>query len=454
MKEQEQDILELGVFTARSIMGIDASRPVVVDFTQMKKNQKLVEAESDQETGKSSWETGILLAMGAAFDIPKSKLVNRKDGAIDLDQTFTYNGERFHVFVNTDRVTLKKLNDNGKWRSEETPAALIRKMFGPVGLSPLNVKSMDGKKQIEYFQQMFGTGEEATKKMRETEALVDKKFNERTAVNRRVKELSSALKTEPLFVNREESEKTFATPIKAESEKKKFDDISKKKNAYDQYQNTLNIAEADLKDKTERVKELEEQLKKAIEQRDKLQESVTTGKAWVENNKGVVTEYDKANKEWVNISKKLADQEKWKDILKKEKELHNEEDKANKLTGEIDEGREKILKLTKNCLPDVEGLTIKVATGIDKEGKPEGVFYNDKPIHELSQSAYEALWAKIFVASGVKFLFFENINNFGSATIGLLNELMKTEGVIVFGTRTNPKIKELGITFKNKIVIE
>lgn len=450
MKEQEQDILELGVFTARSIMGINSSNPVFCDFTQMKKNQKYVEAESDQETGKSSWETGLLLTMGASFDLPKSVLANRKDGVINVDRKFTYEGEEYHVFVNSDRVTLKKLNENGKWKNEDSPVALLKKIYGPVSLSPFEVKKMDGKKQIEFFQKMFGSGEEATKKMRETESLVDKKFNERTNVNRRVKELSSALKIEPLYINREESEKKFATPIKAENEKKKFDDIQKKKNAYDQYQNTLAIAEADLKDKTQKVKDLEEQLKKAIEQKDKLQESVTVGQQWAETNKGIVKEFETANNEWINISKKLADQEKWKEIQRKEKELDAEEQKAIVLTGEIEDGREKILKLTKNALPDVEGLDIKVATGIDKEDKPEGVFYNEQPIHELSQSQYEALWARIFVASGIKYLFFENVNNFGSATIGLLNELMK-QGVTVFGTKTNPKIKEFGVTFKSKI---
>lgn len=446
-----EDILELGVFTARSIMGIDSTRPIVVDFTERRKNQNYIEAESDQETGKSSWETGIMMAMGAAFDIPLSKLANRKDGKIDIDQTFKYNGDSYHLFRNTDRLTLKKLSENGKWKPEDSPGALVRKMFGPVGLSPFKVREMDGREQIKYFQDMFGSGEDATKKMKEIEARISKNFTERTGVNRTVKELSSALKIEPLYQNREDSEKRFAKPINAESEKKKFDELSTKKTAYEKYQNTHNIAEAELKDKKSQIEQLKKQLQNMEAAAETLQTSINTGAEWLEKNKNVLVEYEAANKDWLNMSKKLAEQEKWKEILKKDKELDAAEQKSITLTGEIETDRESLLKLVKKCLPKVEGLTIKVASGIDKEDKPEGVFYNDQPIHELSQSAYEALWAKIFVASGVKFLFFENVNNFGSATKSLLNHLVKEEGVLIFGTKTNDKIKELGITFKSKI---
>lgn len=445
-----ENILELGVFTARSIMGIDQSQPVIVDFTNMKKNQKYVEAESDQGTGKSSWQTGVLLAMGASLDIPKVRLFNSKDEAVDIDQTFTYNGEEYHVFVDKTRVTLKKKNENGKWKAEDSPQSLLRKIFGPVALSPFNVRHLDGKKQIEYFQQMFGSGEDASKKMREVENTIDTKFTERTGVNGKIKELSSALKLEPLYINREESEKRFAKPIIAEKEKKKFDDLAKKKADYDRYDTSLKMLRLEQKGTDDEIYELEQHLKEAKAMKVEIDTRVEKGDAWMEENKNVVTEYEAANEDWIQLSKKLADQEKWKEILKKDKELDTAEQKAIVLTGEVEDGREQLLKLTKKCLPDVEGLTIKIAAGLDKT-KPTGVFYSDQPLHELSQSEYEALWAKIFVASGAKFLFFENTNNFGSETIGILNNLMKEEGVVVMGTRTNPKIKEFGVSFKSKI---
>jgi hypothetical protein len=450
MKATDTDILELEEFSASSFMGINSASPVIIDFTKRKKNQNVIELESDQETGKTSTICGILYAMGAAFNVDKKKLMNRQDGAIDVNLKFTYNGEQYNVIANSSRTELKKLNENGKWKSEDSPVAMLRKIFGPVSLSPFNVKLMKGKDQIAFFQEMFGSGEEATKKMRKVESDLESQFNTRTNVNREVKALTSALDIEPMYKNYEKTQERFAKAPNATNEKKKYEDLATKKNAYDQYANTLEIAKSSLKDKNKEIAELEAKLAAAKKDRDHLNESVTKGEKWMKDNEGITKEFEAASKEWVSLSQTLADYEKWKGILAKEKQMIEKQDVSIDLTGKIDELREQLLKLTKQCLPKVPGLTIKVAAGLDKEDKPEGVFYNDQPLHELSQSQYEGMWAKIFAESGCSFLFFENLNNFGSMTQGILNGLAK-EGATIFGTRTNPKIKEIGVAFKTKI---
>lgn len=452
----ESNILELEEFTANSFAGINRSNPIVIDFTKRRKNQNIIEFTGDQGAGKSSTLMGILYAMGATFDIDKKKLLNREDGAIDVNLKFTYDGEQYQVVVSDKRTELKKMAENGKWKTEDSPVAMLRKIFGPVGLSPFSLKSMKGKDQIKFFQTMFGSGEDASRKMQAVEREIEEKFALRRDANRDVKALSSALEIEPLFQKYEASQEKFKTVINAEKEKKKFDELAKKKADYDRYKSNLGLLKAGLTDTQSKIERLKAELAAAEAEEIEVKERIEKGDKWMEDNENILSDYEIANKEWLNLSQKLADQEKWKDILRREKQLNEKSELAVTYDGELVELREKLLKLTKSCLPKVEGLTVKVAAGLDKTDQPEGVFYTvpgkdeEQPIHELSQSEFEAMWAKILVAADINFLFFENLSDFGSMTLGLFNELSK-EGIIIFGTRTNPSVKEMGIAFRAKI---
>lgn len=442
-----KDILELEQFTATSFEGIDSSKPIVIDFTKRRKNQNIIEFFGDEGTGKSSTLAGIMYAMGGAFELDKKKLFNSKDKAIDVNLKFTYNGEQYQVIAGSTRIELKKLQENGKWKPEDSPVATMRKIFGQVGLNP-DLKNMKGKDQIEYLLQRFGSGEDASKKMKKLESDIDTVFTARRDVNREIKSLAAALEIDPLYQNREASEKRFSKPISAEKEKKAFDEKSKAAAEFEKNKSAVATLSQEWGVKTDEIVELRSKLDAAIKQEAALKERVEKGNKWVEDNKHIPKEFEIANKEWLNLSQTLADYEKWKGLLHKEKQLIERQEAAVTATGQLETMREQLLKLTKSCLPKVEGLTIKVAAGLDKEDKPEGVFYFDQPLHELNQSKYETMWAKMVVEEDTPFLFFENLNNFGSNTQGLLNSLSKEEGVVIFGTRTDPGVKEMGVAFK------
>ncbi len=445
-----EKIIELEKFEANSFAGIDKSNPVVIDFTKRNKKYNVVELIGDQEVGKTSSLMGVMFAMGAAFDIDKKKLCNSEDGKIDVNLKFTYDGDRYHVIADDKRTILKKLSEDGKWRPEDSPMNMLRKIFGPVGLSPFAVREMKGRDQIKYLQEMFGVDEGASKKMKKLEEEVDDIFIRRRDANREVTALKNALEIEPLYQNYEASMTRFAKPLSAEKEKAAFDTISKNKSDYDRYAENLNMLKASHKDAVADIERLKKELAEAEALEKELATRVEKGDKWMADNKDVPVKYEAAQKDWLNLSKTLADQEKWKDIMRREKQFNEKTELATDLTGQLDEKREQLLKLTKKCLPDVPGLDIKVATGLDKTDKPEGVFFNDQPIHELSESQYTALWCEIFDAAGVNFIFLENITSFGSKAISIFNELAKN-GAIVFATRMDRKVKEMGVSFKNKI---
>lgn len=444
-----EKMIDLELFEANSFAGISSAHPVVIDFTGRKKNEKVIEFFGDQEIGKTSTIMGILYAMGATFNIEKKKLLNRDDKAIDVNLKFTYNGDQYHVVADESRTVLKKLSESGKWKPEDSPMAMLRQIFGPVGLSPYQVKLMKPKQQIEYFLETFSPEGGVGKKLEKLEQEIENIFSERRDVNREVNALKNALEIEPLYQNYEKSMTRFAKPLSAEKEKAAFDAISKNKSDYDRYKENLNILKAEHKDTVSRIERLKQELADAEEMEKELSARVQKGDKWMEDNKDVPKDYEKAQKEWLNLSQTLADQEKWKDVLKKEKQFNEKTEEATDLTEKLETKRAELVKMTAKCLPKVEGLTVKFSAGLDKKDD-EGVYYNGKPLHALSESAETTFWCQVFDAAGVNFIFLENTTSFGSKATAIFNELAKN-GATIFGTRMDRKVKEMGVSFKTKI---
>lgn len=455
MATNATDKLELVRFEAESFMGIDKTDKVIIDFTKMRKN-RFVELAGDQGQGKTSTLIGLMYAMCGNVPLEKKRLMNSIDKDISEQLEFKHNDENYRIEVSATRISLKKEVKDGKWTVQPSPVEMIKDIFGPVGMFPMHVKEMDGRKQIKFFQDMFGSGEDASKKMKKLEEEIDNVFAERRDINRDVKTLSSALEIEPLYQNREQSEERFAKTINAEKEQKLFEELSKKKADYDKYVTSLSLLKVEQATAKEKIEELKQQLAEAENYEKQVSERVEKGEKWVENNKNIVPEFEKVSGEWLNLSKTLSDQEKWKDILKREKQLIEKQDQAIEKTGELDGLREKMLKEVKKCLPAVEGLTIKVATGLDKDDKQEGVFYlvpgkeNEQGIHELSESEYADMWCKIWEVTEVPIVVIENISSFGSTFIKTLNQFVKNGGT-VFYSKMDRKVKELQVEFKSKI---
>ena len=445
--------INLEQFKANSFMGIDKSKPVVIDFTKRKKNQHIVEIVGDEAMCKTSTICGILYAMGGTFDINKKQLFNTTDGALDVNLQFTYEGEKYEVIVSGERLTLKKYNEESdKWKNQDEPVATLRKIFGPVGLSPFALRTMKGKDQIEYIQDLFGSGEDTKKKHRALEKAYDDLFDKRREVNREIKNLKGALETEPLMVNREESEARFKTKITADKERKAFEEISNKNREYVNYKNnTQPHNETLLTQKQKEIADLKKKLAEAEKQEAALQETVNKGKKFIDDNKNIPIEFEKAEKEWMNLSKKLVDQTKWAELLEKEKSLHEFEKASEKATSQLADLDADIMKLTSSYLPKIPGLKLKFKPSIDKDKEEVGLFFNDFTMAQLNESEFAKLWAQIYIEKDMNFLFFENLSSFGSGAVAVINELAKQDGVIVFGTRMDRKKKTREIVFNSRI---
>lgn len=439
-------------FEANSFMGIDKSKPVVIDFTPLKKNKGVVEFIGDEGLCKTSALCGILYAMGAAFDINKKQLINKKDEAIDINFKFTHEEEKYEVVITADRVVLKKFDeDSEKWKREDEPGNTLRRIFGPVGMSPFALRTMRGKDQIEYVQDLFGSGEDSKKKHRELEAAYDKLFEQRRDVNRDIKNIKGFLETEPLYKNFQASEEKFKTPPSAKKEKENYEALSKLNNQFNNVDSEIARLSSGVSNKKNEVKELEKRLAAAKQEIADSEKKISDYEKWKTDNKDIPQKFKAAGIAFTALSNTIAEHEKWKNIIEKKKELDELEQSSQRATATLQELETDMLKLTSSYLPKIPGLKLKVRPSIDKDKEEIGLYYNEFTMAQLNESEFAKLWAKVFIAKEMNFLFFENLNSYGSGAVSVINELAKQDGVIVFGSRMDRKKKHLEIAFNSKV---
>lgn len=441
-----QDV-HLKQLEAKSFMGIDSSSPIIIDFSKAKKNQNVVKLTGDQGTRKTSTITALMYLLGAAFNIDQKNFKNLNDDTIDLSLDFEHNGEKYKAEVKGTRFSLKSFVKE-KWIPESQPKELIRKMVGPLGVSPMFLKEMAGKKQIQWFKDMFGTDENSSKKEVKLVSDINELFENRREANRTIKNLRGSLTENPLYADYEGNMKKFKTTVSAEKEKAAYEAITKRNRDYEKGKELLVDLGEELSDTQIEIGRLKVQLQEAEKSEKDIQARLEKGRKYVDDNKDVPKEYKKAEQDWMNLSKTISDQNAWKDVVKKQKELDEFETASLLADGALDDLRKSLLALTKTYLPDIEGLEMKIRTGLDEE--EEGLYYNGKTLAMLSESELWALFTQIWELKGVRFVFCENANSLGSDAIAILNKLAK-EGALIIASEMVRKQDEIEFSIQTKI---
>ncbi len=442
--------LVLQEFKAESFLGIDSSKPVIIDFVN-NKSKGITILKGDQGTRKTSTLTALMLMMGAAFDIEYKNFNNLKDETTKLDLPFQYGGANYHATLSGGRLTLKKQykEANGKWIAEGSPKEVLRAIFGTLGISPMFLKNMDGKKQIEWFKKTFGKDEDASKKELTKLKELQKVTEERKVTNREIKAVKGWLDVSELYTDYENSAKKFEKPISAEKEKKVYEDVKKKKADYEKYESALDGIKENAAFKGQEIDRLEQQLKDAKAAKKELDERIVNGDKWLKDNGGVVKEYAAAEKDWLNLSKKLTDYNQWGEVLVKEKTYNELLEENLQQNDSIDKLRTDLLKITKSYLPDLPGLEIRVKVALDDED--EGIFYENKTLAQLSESELWGLFIKIWEDNDVRFIFCENIQDLGSDAVKTMNKLVKEKKAKIFASEMERGKKEMEIIFDTQI---
>ncbi len=434
-----------------SFLNIDKSKGVVIALPENKKSTPITKLSGNQQTGKTSTLYGIEYLLGGFFNIDTKDFVNKKDGVIDGLANLSKGNKDYAISANgaTGRIIVKEsVKDSDKQTTVSSPKEFVRELVGPLGVSPMFLKDLSGKKQIQWFKDTFGNNPKIQKQEEDIVQRIDTKFADRRDKNRDAKVLTGALEANPLYQNYEANSKKFTTVISADKEKKKFEEVTAKKKQYDQYQTAVEGIEGEVEIFGRTIENLEKQLADAKKGKEEAELRVVNGKKWLKENEVILKEYPAAEKEWLNVAQKVTDYNSWKVVLDNEKKLIVLQDESQTLDAEIDELRKELLELTHKYLPKIKGLTIKVKTSLDSE--EEGIYFEGMTLAQLSESELWGLFMQIWEAKGVRFIFCENVNSLGSDAISMLNKLAK-EGCYIFVSEMDRSSKEMKVTFETKI---
>lgn len=440
--------IHLKNFEGRSFLGIDSDNPVVIDFTRARKNG-VTKLKGNQGTNKSSTIMALMSLMGAAFNFDLKHFVNRKDDTIDASLSFVYDGAEHEVIQSGTRVALKRhYKETDKWIPEGTPKETLRRIFGNLGVSPMFLKDLAGKKQIEWFKQTFSNEDTSTRENKLLKQLAEV-LDQRKEVNRAAKLLQATLEASPLYQNYEATAKKFATKIDAQAERAKLDALRESMTQYNRVCSTLDQLRSDVKYEEGRVEAARRALEEAEERLGNKKKQVAASEKHIAENKSIQKEFNAANDAWINIAKHLNEQNEWKYLQGKEKEYNEMLDASQQADGSVDKLRKELLSITSTYLPKIKGLTIKVKDGLDDED--EGIFYQGKSLAQLSESELWDLFLEIWEDKGVQFIFCENINALGSQAVATMNRLVKEHKAQIFATEVDRTKNTMEISFNTKI---
>jgi len=444
--------INLKIVSIESFMGIDRSNPVVLDLEKhYSKGKNITTLAGNQGTCKTSTINALLFALGANFDFDKDNLINLTDGTLNLESEFEADGEQYRVKASKSRFLLEKFYQNtgkaGKWVPESSPKETLRQLIGNLGLSPMFLKSQDGAKQIEWFRKTF-SDEENSKKEETIKNNLAKLTPARREAYKEYTRLKNVLTSSDLYINWEDSEKRFSKEVKIEEAKTKVELLKKGADDYVRAEDKLEMIKRDIERKKDVIELLKQQLGQAEKDLVDLQDKKVVGEQYLAANVMVKTEYQEAEAAYMDINRVLLEQQDWKRI----KQLKIDMDQYETLVQDADAKKDKLkmdlMKVTKKYLPEIEGLEIKIATGMDDE--EEGIYYNNKTMAQLSESELWSLFFQIWEQKQVRFVFIENVSSLGTDAVGVLNMLAEN-GVKIFASMMDRKKGSMKISFTDTL---
>lgn len=442
--------------TVNSFGGITPDASVVVVFNHEYKG--LLQASGDQETNKTSFLTAIEGLMGRVYT---DYFINKETKSVDGTLEFIVDGITYRTRITKTSFKLEQyinVADKTKWISTGEEKTLIRKLL-PFSTSPEPLTEMKGEQQIKWLKEVAGSNIDDTDLAKKEKIAYDK----RTSENREVATLKRILLESPGNFKSEakdilptlEFQKTLEAVqginldevINIQGEE--VESIRKIERQVNKAKGELDLMDTQIVDKEKDILEKRKEIDRillAITDRENeivaIKERKIKGNEFIESNKDLSDKLLTANIKLEETKKTKLEKDKIITLNNTYEDYKKVFDKANKLTNEVDEIRAQRIQLAKTITPDIPGFEVRPGN-IDEEG---GLFYNEKNISVLSESERYGLVVKIWKHFGIKVLFIENITNFGSKAMEIIDMFAK-EGGFVFATKMNRKQEKMSITF-------
>lgn len=446
--------------TVNSFGGINKNSPIVLDLQKFySTGKRIAKVSGDQGTGKSSLLHAIMYAAAMDFDFKLVNLVNLEDGTISEEFEFEKDGKNFKVKATKSKFELLRLfrdGDDERWIAESDPKTNVKKLIGQVATSPMFLKQMDAKKQIDWLYSMLEVPQEIKDKEASYKESLKTATSSRTEANKSYEGLKKLLSENELYQKWEESEKLYAEEKSSESEKKKVDELEGKKTQFtaaiqkvETLKRTVAEKENSIDEIEAEIERLQQKLKDTKSELSETKKSLKTGEKWIEDNKSVNEEYEAARESYMNIERYLVAKSQWEAVKKKKAEMDEFETLVQNFDAQKDQLRQNLRDLSSEALPRIEGLQVITDDSID--GMEMGIYLNGKTPAQLCESELFDFYFQLVLLKKIPILVIENLNSLGSNVVETLNKLAE-QGAYIWYSEMNRHQNKLKIEFSEKIV--
>lgn len=398
---------------------------------------------SDQGTRKTSNLALIQALMGGT--VAKNS-INSEDKNVkgELEFIDEVSGIRYISRITKHGFTLIEYPANGGKRKElPSPQATLQRLIGPLGISPMSLKNMTGKKQIEFIRSLVQLSDEQLKFEKELVDKIDIKFKERTGVNNTIRHTRKEIEdTEYYFW--EEENKVFHATEKYKSEKEKSLKLVDDKDLLEEFKQITELNEKYAKSvdaipgfKQQKIYieddivELERKLLAKKEELRIIEERIANGEKWIEDNKTVPEQYEAVFTRIQNSGDLKVMAQNIKVIDEKMAKYDEAERQQIMLTDAIEKQRSLYKQFVKEYTPKIEDFEIVVA-GLEDVEKEEGMYYKSRTILELSESELWDLYIQLITLMRVRVMIIENILDLGTDAIDRVNWFLERGGKVFY----------------------
>lgn len=404
--------------------------PIVIDFSK----SKMVGMKGDQETGKTTVEELLLMTLGQLGGQEViDALKNKENGLIDTELQFEGNDRAAYDIKNKNgRLTIKR-------EGEPTvggPQALVKKVLGVAGISPLEIKNESIEKIVKWLASYSTkSAEEFEKDMLKIKNDIKQSKKDRAEANKSAKGLREYLfgegyvddKGELIESAWKESEKTFKVKPDIDKLSAELKSAGDKSDKFVQF-------ETKLSGRRDRKKQIEAEIKKLQEELDEVDQNIKDGDAWIEKNKTAKKDYDDVRKRYDNAAKDVADYNLWVDVKKKKKEMEQFQDLSIAADNNEKAAVKKQQELQWEVIPDIRGVEILLEDTHEEEGemRKAGFYYNGLNSRQLSASEWFGLVIQILKKNKIKIIVIDDTSQFGSKFMELLEKLSESGCYILY----------------------
>lgn len=460
--------LKLVSLDVTAFAGLDyTDKSLVIVFPEGK---NITEFSGDQGMGKTSLANAISSLMGG--EEPKNA-VNSTKQTKAASLNFEVNGNVYESRLTKSAYQLKMITDmpNGKKAVSDvkSPKTMLANIVGAIGVSPDFLKNKSkGSEQIEWIKSMAAQNTDISQKEEEYKTLFQKAYNNRTDINKSLKECQRILNESGLYVWDAENKvyvesADYATHVKIEAEApkdrvaldEKFKSAEKKISEYNNGKSRLAELGTKLSNYNRSITTIENEILALQAQLATEKVKLAETEEAIKRGKEYIQERESAEKEYQEIRKEVMDYgniETLRKLLSDSKQTldnYNTYEEAKKECEAIMDTCEADLKnLTKQYTPPIEGLEVIVAN-IDS-AKPEGVYYKGTNIAHLCESELWDLCLQVWKCTGIRVVFIENSSSLGSDAVQRINWFANNGGY-VFITTMQRGYKELKVSFHKEL---